>query len=206
MNEDAAAHWESVYLSKPAQGVSWYRPHLETSLALLEKAGLRRTTRLIDIGGGASTLVDDLLAQELAEVTVLDLSPSALAVARDRLGDRGARVRWLAENLLDVDFEPGAYDLWHDRAVLHFLTEADDAARYAAQAARAIVSGGHAVIGGFAPEGPERCSGLPVARRSARDIAALLGSAFSLLDARDEIHLTPAGNTQAFAWALLQRR
>lgn len=205
MSDDPAAHWESVYQSKPAQGVSWYRPHLETSLALLERAGLHRATRLIDIGGGASTLVDDLLALGLTELTVLDLSPSALAIARERLGERGAHMRWLAANLLDVDFAHGAFDLWHDRAVLHFLTTTDDTARYAAQAARAIAPGGHAVIGGFAPAGPERCSGLPVARRSARDIAGLLGPAFMLLDARDELHVTPAGNTQAFAWALLQR-
>lgn len=205
MDDAPAAHWEAVYRSKPAQAVSWYRPHLETSVALLRRAGLGRTTRLIDIGGGASTLVDDLLALAPAELTVLDLSPSALAVARERLGVRGAHVRWLAANLLDVDFAPGAFDLWHDRAVLHFLTAPDEAARYAAQAARAIAPGGHAVIGGFAPDGPARCSGLAVARRSASDIATLLGPAFHLLDARDEVHVTPSGNTQAFAWALLRR-
>src|SRR3569623_1683604 len=103
MDDTPAAHWEAVYRSKPSQGVSWYRPHLETSLDLLGRAGLHRDARLIDIGGGASTLIDDLLALELTDLTVLDLSPAALAIARERLGIRGARVRWLSANLLDVD-------------------------------------------------------------------------------------------------------
>jgi SAM-dependent methyltransferase len=166
---------------------------------------LNSTSRLIDIGGGASTLVDDLLDVGLTELTVLDLSPAALAISRDRLGERAACVRWLAADMLQVDLPPGAYDLWHDRAVLHFLTTAEQTARYAAQASHAIAVGGHAVIGGFAPDGPERCSGLTVARRSPDEVAALLGPTFRLVETHTECHLTPNGNEQAFAWALLRR-
>lgn len=199
------AHWEEIYRTRSTQAVSWYRPHLDVSLALLRQAGLDASTRLIDVGGGASTLVDDLLAQGLTDITVLDVSSAALATARARLGARGDTVHWLAADLLEADLAPAAFDIWHDRAVLHFLASAEATTRYAAQAARALRSGGHAVIGGFAPDGPERCSGLPVARRSATDIAALLGPAFRLVDERREQHTTPAGTVQAFAYALLKR-
>lgn len=206
--DDAAgprAHWEAVYTHKPAESVSWFRPHLETSLELLGRAGLGPGSRVIDVGGGASTLVDDLLARGVAEVTVLDLSAQALDVARRRLGDRARSVRWVASDLLVADLPLAGYDLWHDRAVLHFLVDSADAARYAAVAARAIRPSGSAVIGGFAPDGPEKCSGLPVARRSAEDIAALLGPAFQLVEQHVEQHVTPAGNRQSFVWVRLLR-
>lgn len=199
------AHWDGIYRSRAAQAVSWYRPHLEVSFELLRQAGVDATTRLIDVGGGASTLVDDLLALGLLHLTVLDLSDAALAAARERLGARAAAVRWLAADVLQADFAPAGFDLWHDRAVLHFLHAPVDTARYVEQAACAVRPGGHAVIGGFAPAGPERCSGLPVARRSAGDIAALFAPAFRLIDQRSESHVTPAGATQAFAYALLER-
>jgi SAM-dependent methyltransferase len=202
---DSQAHWEGIYRTRSTQAVSWYRSHLDVSLALLRQAGLDTSTRLIDVGGGASTLVDDLLAQGLTDITVLDLSPAALASARERLGAHGETVRWLAADLLEADLAPAAFDIWHDRAVLHFLASAEATSRYAAQAARAVRPGGHAVIGGFAPDGPERCSGLPVARRSAADIAALLGPTFRLVEERREQHTTPAGKAQAFAYALLER-
>ncbi|MGN2244204.1 class I SAM-dependent methyltransferase [Frateuria sp. GZRR33] len=199
------AHWEEVYRNRSTQAVSWYRPHLDVSLALLRQAGLEASTRLVDVGGGASTLADDLLALGLTDITVLDLSPAALDVARQRLGPHGGTVRWLAGDLLETNLGPAAFDLWHDRAVLHFLTSPAETARYAEQAARAVRPGGYAVIGGFAPDGPERCSGLAVARRSAGDIATLLGPAFRLVDQRTEQHTTPGGSTQAFAYALMQR-
>lgn len=199
-------HWEVVYRSRSAQAVSWYRPHLDVSLALLRQAGLEASSRLVDVGGGASTLVDDLLVLGLTDITVLDLSQTALDVARERLGMRGKTVRWIAGDLLEAGFAPAAFDLWHDRAVLHFLTSPEETARYAAQVMRALRPGGHAVIGGFAPEGPERCSGLPVARRSPADIASVLGPAFCLVDESTERHTTPAGTAQTFAYALLERR
>ena len=201
----AHTHWEDVYRRKAADAVSWYRPHLDTSLGLLRRAGLSPASRVIDVGGGASTLVDDLIGFGVAHVTVLDLSAHALSVARERLGERADNVEWLAADLLAAPLTEAGFDLWHDRAVLHFLTDPEAAAQYARQAARAIGPGGHAVIGGFAPDGPERCSGLLVARRSAEDIAALLGPAFRLVEQRQERHITPGGGEQAFDWALLQR-
>jgi SAM-dependent methyltransferase len=198
-------HWQKVYQTRAADAVSWYRPRLGVSLELLELAGMSAASRLIDVGGGASTLVDDLVARGLRGVTVLDVSEAALSVARQRLGERARDVQWLVTDLLQAELPEGGFDLWHDRAVLHFLTEASDASRYAAVAARAVRSGGHAVIGGFAPDGPEKCSGLPVARRSAEDIAAILAPAFHLLATRAERHVTPAGAEQSFAYALLRR-
>lgn len=200
------AHWEDVYRRRDAGQVSWFRPHLEVSLALMNQAGLGPQTRVIDVGGGASTLVDDLLAQGLTDITVLDLSATALEVAKARLGEAALAVHWIAADLLDVAFAEGRFDLWHDRAVLHFLTNEAHVLRYAEQAAKAVARRGHAVIGGFAPGGPERCSGLPVAQRSAGDIAAALGHAFELIGERSEVHHTPGAMPQAFAYALLRRR
>lgn len=202
---DRQMHWRQVYRTKSTDAVSWYRPHLDVSLELLDLAGLSAGSRLIDVGGGASTLVDDLLARGLRDITVLDVSGQALALARQRLGDRQAGVTWIAADVLTVALPGQAYDLWHDRAVLHFLTDPADATRYAAQAARAVRAGGHAVVAGFAPDGPERCSGLPVARRSAEDIAAILAPSFRLLAQRAETHVTPGGSEQKFAYALLRR-
>lgn len=203
---DRQAHWQRVYETRDPEAVSWFRPRLDVSLELLERAGLAPDTRLIDVGGGASTLVDDLLARGLRDITVLDISAEALAVSRQRLAARANRATWLATDVLDARLPASAFDIWHDRAVSHFLTDDADLARYAQQAARAVRTAGHAVIGGFAPDGPERCSGLPVARRSAQDIAAMLRPDFELLDERRERHVTPVGAEQLFAYALLRRR
>ncbi len=199
------AHWQNVYLTKPVDTVSWYRPHLDVSLELLELAGVTSDSRLIDVGGGASTLVDDLLARGLRHLTVLDVSPEALEIARRRVGEPGRAVTWLASDVLDAALPAAGFDIWHDRAVFHFLTDPSDGARYAAQAASAVRTGGHAIVAGFAPDGPERCSGLPVARRSAEDIAALFVPSFRLVAKRAERHTTPAGSEQSFAYVLLQR-
>jgi SAM-dependent methyltransferase len=205
-NSDRHAHWQNVYRTRRTDAVSWFRPHLEVSLELLSAGGMSAASRVIDIGGGASTLVDDLLARGLRHVSVLDISAEALAHARQRLAERAGLVQWLAGDVLTIALPAGGFDFWHDRAVLHFLTDATDAARYAEIAANALARGGYAVIGGFAPDGPERCSGLPVARRSAQQIGALFGPAFALVQSRAERHQTPAGAEQSFAYARLQRR
>jgi len=202
---DAEVHWENVYRTKASDSVSWHREHLETSLALLEQAGLSSDSRIIDVGGGASTLVDDLLARGVNQVTVLDLSWAALDIASARLGPRARTVQWMAGDVTSLALPDGEYSHWHDRTVLHFLTRQDQVAAYVHQATHALMVGGHAVIGGFAPDGPVRCSGLDVARRSAQDIARLSGRGFKLLDCRRELHRTPDGNEQAFEYALLQR-
>ena len=203
MDTGSAQHWDDVYRRKGGTTVSWFRPHLDVSLALLEAAGLEGA-RVVDVGAGASTLVDDLLAAGAAHVTVVDLAAEGLAIARGRVGD-DPRVTWRVGDIGTIELEPAGYDLWHDRAVLHFIHEPDALARYAAQAARAVRHGGGAVIGGFAPDGPERCSGLPVARRDAGAIADILGPAFERVESRAEVHTTPGGSPQSFAWARLRR-
>jgi ubiquinone/menaquinone biosynthesis C-methylase UbiE len=202
---DRQAHWQTVYRTRAADSFSWYRPHLQTSLELLDIAGLSVDSHLIDIGGGASTLVDDLLDRRLNKVSVLDISARALAIVQYRLGDRGQQVSWIVGDVLQAVLPAGGFGYWHDRAVLHFLTETSDAVRYAQQAARAVQSGGYALISGFAPDGPDKCSGLPVARRSADDVAAIFAPEFVLLEQRAEVHVTPAGAEQSFAYALLRR-
>ncbi len=203
---DSANHWASVYASKASTSVSWYAEHLEVSLELLAKAGLSPESRVIDVGGGASTLVDDLLERGVRHLSVIDLSAAAMAVARERIGARASNVAWLPGDITRIPLSAGGYTHWHDRAVLHFLTGASEVRAYAAQAERALMPGGHAVIGGFAPEGPERCSGLPVARRSAEAVAACLGAGFELIETRKHLHRTPGGADQAFEYALLRRR
>jgi ubiquinone/menaquinone biosynthesis C-methylase UbiE len=174
-------------------------------LTLLDQAGLSPASRIIDVGGGASTLVDDLVDRGLADITVLDLSAASLSVAQERLGKRGGCITWLVGDITQVALPAAGYSHWHDRAVMHFLTELADVQAYAAQAAHALAPGGYAVIGGFGPDGPERCSGLPVARRSAQDIAAALGPAFVLVATHAERHQTPGGTEQSFVYALLRK-
>lgn len=205
MDQDRAAHWQTVYQSKDRAAVSWFRPHLDASLALLKRAGLNPDSRVIDVGGGASTLVDDLLDLGVRHVTVLDISAAALDVARQRLGARAAKVDWLVADVTRAQLAPQSYYLWHDRATLHFLVNPADAARYVATATHAIANGGHAVIGGFATDGPEQCSRLPVVRREAEDVVELFGPAFSLIQSERELHATPWGTPQAFAYALLRK-
>ncbi|MBS0568303.1 MAG: class I SAM-dependent methyltransferase [Proteobacteria bacterium] len=206
MISETRQHWERVHREKDARAASWFRPHLDTSLRLLQRAGLDPYTRVIDVGGGTSTLVDDLLDRGVTQVSVLDLSETALEVARRRLGERAARVEWRIADITHADLPPAGFDLWHDRAVLHFLIGKPATDAYVGQAATALRGGGHAVIGGFAGDGPERCSGLPVARREAEDIAALFATHFELIDQAREMHSTPWGTAQSFAYALLRRR
>ncbi|WP_368563715.1 class I SAM-dependent methyltransferase [Pseudoxanthomonas sp. UTMC 1351] len=202
---DRTTHWETVYQQKAPTAVSWYSPHLDASLKLLEQAGLDSTSRIIDVGGGASTLVDDLIERGVADITVLDLSAASLGAAQTRLGTRTSRVTWLVGDIIRMTLSASAYTHWHDRAVMHFLAEPADVQAYAAQVDRVLAPGGYAVIGGFAPDGPERCSGLPVARRSAGEIAAELGSSFVLVGSLAERHQTPGGVEQSFVYALLRK-
>lgn len=203
---DPSTFWDSVYSSKDSRTVSWYAEHLHSSLALLDRCGVDVGTRLIDVGGGASTLVDDLLARGLRDVTVLDVSREALAVAQSRLGEIALRVKWLAADITVAALPAAGYDLWHDRAVLHFLTASRDANAYARQAARAVSPGGHLVVSGFAPDGPEQCSGHPVARRGEDELCKLFAADFDLLDTSTTHHATPWGAAQVFMNARLRRR
>lgn len=197
------AHWDAAY-AKGADRVSWAQEHARPSLALIDELAVPADAAIIDVGGGASPLAADLVERGFRDVTVLDLSPLALATARERLGDRADAVSWLCADLRAWS-PPRSYGLWHDRAVLHFLTDPADRAHYAETVARAVEPGGHAIIAGFAPDGPEQCSGLPVQRATAEDLAALLGDAFVPVAMRREEHTTPSGNVQPFAWLAARR-
>ncbi|MBK8937953.1 MAG: class I SAM-dependent methyltransferase [Polyangiaceae bacterium] len=192
-------HWESVYQTKAIDELSWFRSHLETSLGFVKQAGLGPRAAVIDIGGGASTFVDDTLELDLS-VTVLDLSASALAAARARLGQRARAVTWSCADVLAADLPEASYDLWHDRAVFHFLIEPVDRASYLATLRRSLKPGGVVVLATFGPNGPDKCSGLRVARYTPEDLHRELGAPFELLGAATEIHRTPWGSEQEFSY------
>ncbi len=195
-------HWEQVYRSRSTTEVSWYRAHLERSLESIRRVAPSLNAAILDVGAGASTLVDDLLSAGYTRLAVLDIAASALESSRVRLGMRAAEVNWLVGNVLDVALPAHHFDIWHDRAVFHFLTDAGDRQRYVAQMAAALRPGGHALIATFGPEGPLRCSGLPVVRYDAESLSKELGKAFRLVDCTIEHHETPAGATQQFLHAL----
>jgi len=203
---DAKAHWETVYRTKRPNEVSWYRPHLDVSLQLIEEAAPQRDAQIIDVGGGEATLIDDLLASGYRGVSVLDLSATALDVAKARLGDRGNSVNWLCGDVTTFAFAQHQYDVWHDRAVFHFLTERADRDRYKVRLAEMLKRGGSAIIATFALDGPEKCSGLPVIRYSPETLTSELGREFVLVDSRHHLHTTPWGMTQAFQYSRFVRR
>jgi 2-polyprenyl-3-methyl-5-hydroxy-6-metoxy-1,4-benzoquinol methylase len=198
------AHWENVYSSKGENEVSWYQASPAPSLELIALAGLPRSAEVIDIGGGASRLVDSLLAEGFEHITVLDLSDAALNAARTRLGEKAAQVRWEVADV--TTWKPSrTYDLWHDRAAFHFLTEPADQSAYVERLKKAVKAGGWAVIGTFALDGPERCSGLPIVRYDAASLSAILGPDFRLVDSRQHDHATPWGAVQRFQFSTFRR-
>lgn len=193
-------HWEQVYSSRPADQVSWYQRHAEQSLRLIRDTGVSLRAPIIDVGGGASTLVDDLLQAGYTALTVLDLSHIALDTARQRLGERASAVQWLQANITRAGLPRQAYDVWHDRAVFHFLTSADERRAYVESVAQAVRPGGHVIVATFAEDGPLQCSGLPVMRYSATGLHAEFGALFTLLRHEREEHHTPAGGVQKFIY------
>jgi SAM-dependent methyltransferase len=202
--ESRQAHWEDVYTRKGENEVSWFQENPAPSLELLEQVGATPASAVIDIGGGASRLVDNLVDRGFADVTVLDLSEAALEAAKARLGGRAAQVHWIVADA--TVWEPQkAYDIWHDRAAFHFLTEECDRAAYVARLTRALKVGGYAIIATFALDGPERCSGLPVVRYDPASLGQTLGRAFQLADTRRHVHATPWGSDQSFQFSVFRR-
>jgi 2-polyprenyl-3-methyl-5-hydroxy-6-metoxy-1,4-benzoquinol methylase len=197
---DARKHWEKIYAFKAPDQLSWYRPHLETSMALIERSTGDGSAAIIDVGGGESTLVDDLLARGFQNVTVLDISALAIEVSRKRLGMAAERVRWLVADLTQVELEPLAYDVWHDRAVFHFLTDPHQRAAYVRCAAQSVKPGGHVIVSTFGPQGPAKCSGLEVVRYDADSLHREFGARFRLLESSKEMHGTPSGARQQFLY------
>lgn len=193
-------HWENVYTTKSTKVVSWYQPHATLSLELIQRVANGQFMRIIDVGGGASALVDDLLEQQAGDFSVLDISAAALAVTRQRLGARADRVTWLDGDITRAKLPAAHYDIWHDRAVFHFLTDAQDRAAYVAQVRHAVKPGGHVIVAAFAPDGPQQCSGLPVVRYAPDTLHAEFGGAFELLEHLREDHHTPGGAVQHFVY------
>jgi hypothetical protein len=196
-------HWDAVYAVREVDAVSWFQPHADMSVRLVEQLGVDQTTAVIDVGGGASMFVDDLIVRGFGDVTVLDISAAALAAGQARLAPvRG--VDWLVEDLLS--WHPGRrYGLWHDRAVLHFLTGEADRRRYVEVLRSATSVGSTVVLGVFAVDGPTSCSGLPVRRYAAEDLEELLGGGFTPVASLREEHVTPAGTVQPFTWLAARR-
>lgn len=199
MSKERQAHWQGVYASRPHTDVSWYEREPARSLQFIDESGIAKNRPIIDVGGGASTLVDHLLDRGYSQLTVLDIAQDALRQARDRLGERAGRVEWLEADVLAFR-AARRFALWHDRAVLHFLVDAGERSRYVKALQRALEPGGHAILAGFGPDGPRRCSGLPVRRYSVSKFRKLLGADFELRGQAVAEHTTPGGATQQFLY------
>jgi 2-polyprenyl-3-methyl-5-hydroxy-6-metoxy-1,4-benzoquinol methylase len=197
---DPREHWERIYGTKPPDQVSWYRPHLETSLTLIERVAPDRSAAIIDVGGGASTLVDDLIARGHRNVTVLDISQAALGIARTRLGGAPKSVQWVQADVTQAVFSQPTYDVWHDRAVFHFLTKREERIAYVRNVISAVKPGGHVIVGTFGTGGPQKCSGLDVIRYDADSLHDEFGQRFRLIESSTENHQTPFGTTQEFLY------
>ena len=198
-------HWNQIYSSRPANNVGWYKPHLEIPLAWIQSLDLGPQEPIIDVGGGASTLVDDLLAKGHKNLTVLDLSSSAIQITRKRLGNASGSVTWIVGDVTEVELPYQYYQLWHDRAVFHFLTDPESQQQYKETLIGSLKAGGNFIIGSFTPEAPPQCSGLPVKRYDADLLVQMFGDKFELKQHRNEMHTTPGGVKQSYIYCLFQR-
>jgi ubiquinone/menaquinone biosynthesis C-methylase UbiE len=202
---DPRTHWETIYRTKDVHAVSWFQPEARQSLDLITRFAPDRAAAVIDVGGGTSVLVDDLLESGYTDVTVLDLSETALEIARQRLGEDAVKVKWIAADARDAPLAERGYAVWHDRAVFHFLTKRADRRAYVAQVQRAVRPGGYVLVATFAEDGPATCSGLPVHRYSAESLHSEFGPAFCIVTSAHEDHHTPAGREQPFLYCLCRR-
>jgi 2-polyprenyl-3-methyl-5-hydroxy-6-metoxy-1,4-benzoquinol methylase len=197
---DAKTHWEQVYTTKAPEGVSWYRERLDTSLAMIDRAAESCSASIIDVGGGESTLVDDLLLRGYQNVTVLDVSQTAIDFTKRRLGSSAEQVDWVAGDITEIELQLSVYDIWHDRAVFHFLTVPGQRAAYLRQVVRSVKPGGHVMVGTFGAQGPTRCSGLETLRYDAESLHREFGPRFRLFETSEELHRTPLGAVQQFLY------
>jgi ubiquinone/menaquinone biosynthesis C-methylase UbiE len=198
-------HWEKVYSTKSTDAVSWFQPHADLSLDLIKATGVTQQAAIIDVGGGASTLIDDLVSEGYIDLSVLDLSGAALDAARRRMGARADKVSWIEADITQAVFPSHRFDIWHDRAVFHFLTDPADRARYVKTVLRSVKPGGHVIVATFAEDGPLQCSGLPVMRYRPGELHDQFGEAFVLLKHQKELHHTPSGATQQFVYCYCRR-
>jgi ubiquinone/menaquinone biosynthesis C-methylase UbiE len=203
MNE-RKTHWENVYRNKTADEVSWYQARPEISLELIQKTGIRKSAPIVDIGGGASRLVDHLLEMGYSDISVLDISWNALDQTRSRLGKAAAGVNWLEGDITNFRFQ-GPVELWHDRAVFHFLTAEEDRSAYLDNLHRTLQNDGHLILAAFSPDGPTRCSGLEIVQYDQAKIERTLGNGFTLMESASEAHVTPGGATQHFNYFMFRK-
>ena len=197
---DKHTHWKSIYTEKDSTKVSWFQEHADTSLRIIQQNESNKDAHIIDIGAGASPLVDDLLDAGYTNIEVLDISSEALAIAQKRLGDKQQKVVWHSADILKAELPAHHYDVWHDRAVFHFLTNEDDRARYVKQVCHALKPGGKVIISTFGPDGPLKCSGLPIVRYDHDSLHDEFGAMFKLIEHGQEDHLTPDGSVQKFVY------
>lgn len=203
---DVKTHWEKIFTRKSPHEVSWYKPHLSVSHQLIERAGVSQSAAIIDIGGGDSSLVDDLLNAGYTNVTVLDISTAALERSKARLGRTANTVTWLAADITRAALQANAYDLWHDRAMFHFLTDPASRNAYIGLCTTAVKPGGKLIIATFAADGPEQCSGLPTMRYAPTDLEHQFAPSFHLIESVPELHTTPAGKVQSFVYCMFDKR
>lgn len=197
---DSRTHWAQVYQTKAPTQVSWYQEHPDLSLEYIQRTGVDQTARIMDAGGGASTLVNHLLEAGYHNLTVLDISAEALQVVRQRLGPRAGRVTLIEADVTQAELPHQFYDVWHDRAVFHFLTQPEARQRYVELVRHAVKVGGHVIVATFALDGPTSCSGLTVERYSPETLHNQFGPAFTLVDSTHESHATPFGTEQKFTY------
>ena len=202
---ESKAHWEHIYTSNGVREVSWFQEHAAQSIELIENTGVSLGAKIIDVGGGASTLVDDLLDQSYSAITVLDISGTALRRSQDRLGQRASLVTWLELDITRAELAPNFYDVWHDRAVFHFLTSETDRAQYLRAVRQCVKTGGHIIVASFGLSGPEKCSGLNVVRYSAESMHREFGNDFELVNTTTEVHHTPFGKDQQFIYCYCRK-
>lgn len=198
-------HWEGVYATKSVDQVSWYREHLENSLQMIAGTGVDKTAAIIDVGGGASTLVDDLLNEGFGDVAVLDISSQAIEKTKERLGNQAEKVEWIVADITNAELLENYYDVWHDRAVFHFLTDAEDRRKYVELVMKSVKVGGHIIVASFGENGPDKCSGLDVVRYNPDSMRSEFGNDFELVKSLTETHQTPFNTTQEFIYCYCRK-
>jgi ubiquinone/menaquinone biosynthesis C-methylase UbiE len=198
-------HWENVYATKDVEQVSWYQEHLENSLQMIVGTGVDKTAAIIDVGGGASTLVDDLLKEGFADVAVLDISTQAIEKTKERLDKQAEKVEWITADITKAVLPENYYDVWHDRAVFHFLTEREDRQKYVELVMKSVKVGGHIIVASFGENGPNKCSGLDVVRYNPDSMHSEFGNDFELVKSLTETHQTPFNTTQEFIYCYCRK-
>lgn len=198
-------HWEHVYTTKATNAVSWFQEHAQKSLEIIQEIGLPKNAHIIDVGGGASVLVDELLADGYTNMTVLDLSAAALDAAKARLGIKASQVEWIEADITAADLPESRYDVWHDRAVFHFLNSQAERIAYVRAVMKSVKPLGHVIVATFAEDGPTQCSGLPVSRYSSEELHAQFGDDFNLVNHSKEEHKTPFGTIQKFVYCYCRK-